>query len=151
MNKISLLLLFAASSLTGNVWAQKIHVSASDQKVLAKTSIAYHATCPESSYVLQIGREERRVTLTVTRKETREYDLSSTGFGSTFLQRPLYGNFGMTCGPANLNVYFRGVEVLGSGQPRPVAFNVTLFDDGRVDDATGLETRSLDFINQLAK
>jgi hypothetical protein len=143
-------LLFPITSLAvGDSQAQEVHVAVREAKIVATTAVVHHAFCPQGEYMLRIDRGAERLTFAIP--GAREYDQSRSAFGAAFLHRPLYGNFGMTCGPANLNVYFRGVELQANSQPRPVAFNAMFFDDGKIDDKTGLEERDLDFINQLAR
>lgn len=146
-----LALLAIATFSAGTCLAQQAPAGSTDQgkvetvivstdgfaKAASNHVTAISAECPGSSYKLRIAREEKTVTL-VLNDSGVSTDISTTAFGTTFLDKHLYGKFVLTC-PQALASHFYGFEAQDAGAPKAVSYTVIIRDNGDVISDSGLQ------------
>lgn len=111
-------------------------------------AVVHHAKCAATSYELHIAKAGKQMLFVADGGSRKVTDISATRFGTTFLQRPLLGSFGFSCG-SGLNLTFRGVELRAGRPPQVVSYSVTIQNDGTIVDAIGLHDDNLAFLNEL--
>jgi len=116
--------------------------------IAQNVTVTYTAKCKNANYELQISNEKKQVLFTSTGKSGGVLDISTTQFGSTFLNKHLYGKIEFGCHSKGLKAIFSGVQLQDGTQPKVVGYTVTIFDDGKIEDIDGIRDETLEFINR---
>lgn len=115
--------------------------------------VSYSAQCPGAGYEIRILKQSAQVQFIVKdggdrHGGERSFDISGTRFGKTFLHKRLYGDFEIACGKG-LVLYFLGVQLQRTGQPKVVRYNLAIDNSGTVLRDPGLEDDDFDEIDRL--
>lgn len=125
-----------------------VTVTTSHARGATDISVVHQAKCEDGVYGIQIARDVGRISLLRDGVGRSAVDLTKTNFGTTFLQRPVYGSFGFTCwNPGGINVFFFGVEMQRKAVPKPVSYRASLGSNGTFTADYGLQTESLEVVN----
>lgn len=125
-----------------------VTVTASHARVATDLSVLHQAKCEDGTYGIQIAKSSGHISLHYEGAAKSTSDLAQTGFGPTFLRRPLYGSFGFTCwNPGGINVFFFGFEMQKKSPPKPVSYRASVSSNGTFTGDHGLQTESLDVVN----
>ena len=111
--------------------------------------ISHGANCQSVGYEICILKESARILFVVKDGGERSFDISETKFGSDILHKRLFGNYGFSCGRQSLNLLFMGIELLESGQAKPVSYNIAFGNDGAVLLDGGQKEESIETVNRF--
>jgi hypothetical protein len=132
--------------------AQQVSIQNNEPSILAKKTVIYEAVCPDAKYSLSIDYSKKIMTAVIRNADdTKTYNLSNSIFADTFLKKPLYGVFGISCASQQLRVFYQGFEVQPGKSPRPVSYHMDLNSDGHLQHDGGLEDEKVEFFNQYPK
>lgn len=125
---------FLISYLAGicaSAQAEEVVVTTAHARPSTSFTISYSAQCPGASYEIRFLKKSAQVQFIVKDGSERSFDISGTRFGQTFSHKHLYGDFEMACG-RGLVLYFTGVQLQRTGQPKVVSYIFSIDNNGTV-------------------
>lgn len=136
------------AGMHANAQAEPVVVSSAHARPSTGFTISYSAQCPGRAYEIRILKKSAQVQFIVKEGSDRTFDISGTGFGQTFLHKHLYGDFEMVCG-RGLVLYFLGVQLQRTGQPKLVRYYFAIDNNGTVLREEGPAEEDDDEIDRL--
>lgn len=123
----------------------RVVVYADEAQPSADEAMIYEARCPSKAFSLRINHNAGQLGMKIVAEDSvpKNVDLSKTQFGSTFLEKSLYGKFYSTCPKVGgIRVYFYGLEPQAGAALKPVKYRVTFNNDGAITDDGGMADES---------
>lgn len=137
MKRHVMLAIFSFALTSQNAAAQElVTVTAKEPKSAAGKHIKYSGVCENTSYILEVSHEMKKMHLQIN--GTTSVSLTDSQIGKAVLQRPLAGDFAFRCIDDLLEIVYLGFLLDIKAPPRPVEYFMSISFSGKIKHDDGL-------------